>query len=414
MALDAVTEKDLLDKVGKQATEATKEAIKGAEKALNDQFEVLSKGGMTKAEFDAFKTETLEPINERLRVLDEANKTLDAASIEQGKKMSELLGKAEPNSKSFEQFVVEKGPALAEMRKSGTGCIEISGEQLKAAGVSTIGTSIPTPSPYAPGISGLPLEIFEIARNPNYITSKVNLGKTNQSRLAWINELSLQGVPALVTEGNLKPLTQHTFSVETSVAKKIAAYIAITEELDDDLPYLSTTIQRMLQTDVIRAWDDQVQSDVIANATPFNITQLNGLIQAANAWDALLAELGQVGYYNFIPNTVAINYLTNVILKTLKNTQNEYLLPSFADELDKIMNYANKVVTGYGLVGDLKQFNVDIYKDFYLKMGWVNDDLIRNQFSVVGEIRYHSYISTARKTAICYDSLAAVDALITA
>lgn len=409
MALDAQTEKDLLEKVGKEATDATKAAIKGAEDALNAQFETLKKGGMTQAEFDSFKKETLEPINTKLAALDE----IPAAVKKQGEEMAKLIGKGTPNSKTFYEFMEEKKEAIQGFYKTGTGMLEITGAQLKAAGVSTIGTSIPTASPYAPGISGAPLEIFEIARNPNYITSKVNLGRTNQSRLAWINELDLQGAVALVTEGNLKPLTQHRFTVETSVAKKAAAYFGITEELQDDIPGLATMIQRMLQQDVLRFWDDTVQADVIAAATPYNITQLNGKIQAANYFDAFLALVAQVGYYNFTPNTVAMNYLTMVLEQAgVKTTQNEYLLPSFAKMLDDMTNYANKVQTSYGLVGDLKQFNVDIYKDFVLKIGWVNDDLIRNQYSVVGEIRWHDYISTARKTAIAYDNLDTIVGLI--
>jgi hypothetical protein len=60
------------------------------------------------------------------------------------------------------------------------------------------------------------------------------------------------------------------------------------------------------------------------------------------------------------------------------------------------------------LVGDLKQYHVDIYKDFILKIGWINDELIHNKFAIVGELRYHSYISDARKKALVYDSLAGV------
>lgn len=76
------------------------------------------------------------------------------------------------------------------------------------------------------------------------------------------------------------------------------------------------------------------------------------------------------------------------------------------------MTQANKVVVGNAFVGDLKQFKVDVYKDFVLKVGLVNDDLINNRFTIVGEIRYHRYISESRKKAIVYDSLAQVAASI--
>ncbi len=124
--------------------------------------------------------------------------------------------------------------------------------------------------------------------------------------------------------------------------------------------------------------------------------------------------IARVGTNNFTPNTAAINWNTAVVKDSgYKTTQNEYLLPSFNDMLNKMINYANKVADGYALVGDLSQYHVDIYKDFVLKIGWVNDDLIRNQFSTVGEIRWHDYISDSRKPAIIYGSLDTVVAAIT-
>lgn len=406
MALTEDQFKEYTAKLGVETAEKINTDMKSVEQKLALKQDEVVKGLFKKEDFEAFKTDELAPINEALKKLDEIGKA-------QGNKINEVLElqKAKPNTKSFESFIEELAPKIKEL-KSGNKYIEITGAELKAAGVYSIGGTIPTPSPYAPGIGGADLEIFDIMRNPNFITSHVDLGRTNQSRLAWANEIDYQGVPALVAEGGLKPLTQHTFNIETSVAKKIAAYIKITDEFDEDLPGFSTTVRRMLQNDVVRAWDDQIQLDVQAAARPFNITALNGLVQDANFWDALLAEMGQVGFYNFTPNTVALNWLTNVLLKTEKNANNTYLLPPFVDDINKLLTYANKMAVGYGLVGDLTQYHVDIYKDFVLKVGWVNDDLIHNQFAIVGEMRYHSYISDARKNGIVYDSLSAIDAII--
>jgi hypothetical protein len=45
-------------------------------------------------------------------------------------------------------------------------------------------------------------------------------------------------------------------------------------------------------------------------------------------------------------------------------------------------------------------------------MGWYNDQFIRNMFSIVGEIRYHRYISDNRKNALLYDNVFNVRARI--
>lgn len=407
MALTAEELKEIAGTLGTQAAEKIQTDMKVLEKTLLDKQGEVSKGMISKEDFETFKTEQLSPINVQLKKLEDINKT-------QGEKINELITshKGKPGTKTLESFIVDLGPEIKKMRDAG-GFVTFTGEQLKAAGIYTIAGTIPTPSPFAPGIGGAPLDIFDIIRNPNFITSKVDLGSTTQAKLAWINEIDYQGVPALVNEGAAKPQTQHLFDVQLSTAKKIATYIRITEELDDDLPQLGTMARRMIQTDVERAWDDQIQLDVQAAALPYTITGLNGAIQAANNWDALFAQMAQIGFYNFTPNTVAINWLTNVLVQAgQKTTQNEYLLPPFADDIKKVMAFANKLAVGYGLVGDLKQYHVDIYKDFNMKIGWINDDLIHNQFAIVGEMRYHSYISEARQKAICYDSLAAIAALI--
>ncbi|MES2428238.1 MAG: phage major capsid protein [Bacteroidota bacterium] len=398
--MDVQTEKDLLEKVGKEATEAAKLAIKTAEDAINGKTIELTKGLMSKSDFDNFKAEQMAPIQALLN-------TLDTASKEQGIKMAEFLEKATPNSKTLEQFIEEKASVIKDLRTTGK-FVEITGAQLKAAGVQSIAGTIPTPSPYAPGVSGV-LEIFDILRNPNFITSKVDMGRTNQSRLAWANELDpMEGGPALVAEGALKPQIQHKFTIETSTAKKVAGWIELTDEFEQDLPNFASNVRRKLQEDVERAFDDLIQIDVQDAARPYEITGLDGQIAFANRWDAILAMMAQVGSYNFVPNAVAINWITNAMLQSAKNENGTYLLPSFADDIRRMLVYSNKMANGHALVGDLKQYHVDIYKDFVLKIGWINDEFIYNKFAIVGEMRFHSYISDARKKALVYDSLAEV------
>lgn len=396
---------------GKQAKEEIALAVKTAEDRINGKYDSVITGSMSKADFDDYKKNALEEVNTKLAQLDAVQKA-------QGNKISASLEKASPDSRSLEDFVInDLVPKMKQIKSEGKGFVEITGAELKAAGITSVGNSIQDMttvpgSPYAPGIGGETLTIFDIARNPNFISNRVNLGRTNQSRLAWANETAIEGTPAMVLEGGLKPLTQHKFQVETSVAKKIAGWVELTDEFDQDLPQFGTAVRRMLQNDVIRAWDDAIQLSVIAAARPYEITGLDDDIVSANYWDAALAMLAQVGFYNFTPNTLAINWLTNVVMKTLKDSVGEYLLPPFVNELSNFLVYANKVANKYALGGDLRQYNVDIYRDFVLKYGFINDEFIYNKFAIVGEIRYHSYISDARKKALVYDSLGRVAGVI--
>jgi HK97 family phage major capsid protein len=394
--------KEFSEKFGKQAAEEMKQLAKGIEENLSSKFNDVSKGLMRQEDFENFKKEELEKINTHL-------KKLDDASREQGIKMGELLEKAPVGSKSFEQFITELSPKIRETREAGK-YMEFTGAQLKAAGITSIANSIqamtsPPGSPYAPGIGGADLDLFEIMRNPNFIINRVDVGRTSQSRLAWANETVYEPGPAVVAEGGSKPLTQHKFQVEMSQAKKIAGYVTITDEFESDLPGFATTVRRMLQDDVIRVFDDTVQTDVRTVSRPFEITNFNGQVTDANMYDGLGALLAQITANNFTSNTIALNPITMWKMFMSKSSYGEYLTPPFLDMIRPMIVQANKVAPGFAMVGDFNQYKVDIYKDFVLKIGWVNDDFIKNQFAIVGEIRFHSYISDARKKALAYHNV---------
>ena len=363
-----------------------------------------------------------EIVKEQMKEYSTKTSSLEEALREQGEVLAGLKEKIKAvpeKGESLEDLIKKEIPKLKELFKAGTGFIKI---EAKAAGVTSIGNAVqamaaPPGSPYAPGIGGPALTLYDILRNPNFVSNYVNVGRTSESRIAWINETSLMGYPALVPEGSQKPLTQRTFQVEYSLAKKVAAYIQVTEEFDRDLPGLATAVQRLLQNDVVRAYDDQVQTDVIANVSPFSFSPANvpgnptiGASMAAfqknifdaTYWDALLIMATQVRLSNFIPNISLLNPGLWAKLMTSKDTLGRYNYPP--DDIIKALNIVqgNKLYPDYALAGDLQQFNVDIYEDFVIKMGWINDDFIRNQFTIVAEVRFHDYISTARKPAIVY------------
>lgn len=416
----------LVEQLGTAAADKITKLGQDLEKRLNEAHATLMAGKMTTEEFNTFKTGELQKLNDRLA---ETEKLADIVA-KQGIKINELeAGKAGTKGISLEDFLEEQIDEIRKLRKAGSGIMEFSSEDLRKAGVvsftkvaasTTVSGSVGAMtgsliSPYLPGLGGSDLELFDIVRNPNFILNRVDVGRTNQSRLAWINETDYQGVPGTnVLETGTKPLTQHIFNVEFSVAKKAAAYIILSEEFEDDLPGLATAVRRMLQNDVLRSFDDAIQAAVIAVARPYEITGLDAKVPFTTLFDAMGALLAQVGFYNYVPNTMALNTVTSWQALMDKDAQGRYLNPPFMDRLNGLLVEANKVAVGFGLAGDLTQYKVDIYKDFTLRVGWINDQFITNTFSIVGELRYHNYISENRKKAIVYNSLLAVQQKITA
>lgn len=405
---------ELVKEVGKQAADAMRKETEALEIKLKDQFQSVKNETISKEAFENFKKEELEQLNKKLADIQEIAKA-------QGNKINELTTNKGSNSKkTLEEVLHENAPKLKELYKAGHGNIEVplseiafTGKAVTSIGVSTsiqAMDSAPS-SPYAPGIGGS-LSVFDIRYNPNFIMNYVDMGRTNQYRLAWINEKAGEGAVAEVAEGAAKPQLDIDFKVEISEAKKIAGMIKITEEFEADLPQLETQVRRLLMEKTVRGFDDAIYTAVIAAATGYTITSLDDLIDGANLWDSVGAELAQVASNNYMPNLIALNPVTHWRMLMSKDSEGRYLTPPFLDTINADMVESNKVAVNNALVGDISQYKVDIYKDFVLKLGWNNDDFQRNQFSVVCEVRYHRYISDNRKAALVYASLPTIQAQI--
>ncbi len=407
---------DLVSKVGNEAATKIKDQFAASEKGINDKIADVQKGMMTAKEFETFKAEEMVKVSEKLQQVEDILK-------EQGTVLNAMKDGANAKPKSLEDVLsdAETIQKIKAVQKSGQGNIEISlgGITLKTAGSTSIGNSIQPMSaapnsPYLPAAGPLDAtNFFGIIYNPNFIINYVNRGRTNFSMLPWVNETSVEGAAAVVQEGAPKPLWNTRFKVEMSTAKKVAAMSTITEEFDQDLPGFTTIVERLLTETVTRKWDDLVYAAVIAVAKAYTITGLNGQVDDANLYDALRAMIAQVGKNNFNANFIGVNPVTNALIEMQKSANDRlYLQPPFLQRLMGMLHEGNKVEEGKALVGDINQYNVDVYKDMVLKVGYNLDDFQRNQFSVIAEVRYHDYISDNRKNALVYDTLSRIVALI--
>lgn len=404
----------LVEKVGKEATEKLKSTVSQIEETLEKKQSEMLRGLISQEDFASAKKEQETKLAEISAQLSE----IKDASVEQGKKLNAVIERAKPGEqKTLADFIKDNAEKIKQVYKNKVGHLEFTTEDLKAAGVTSIGGSIQAmdnapDSPYAPGLAGSPLEIFGLVHNPNFVMNRVSMGRTNSYRHAWIDETVMEGaVGTNLGESDLKPLVEHRFKVQLSEAKKAAAHMILTEEFAEDVPSLYDDVRNLLRADVLRAFDDQLQVGMQAAARPYNITGLNN-VQDANLWDALLALVTQVGYYNFQPNTIALNWITDALLKTQKNINGTYLTPSFMEDFNQMLVRANKITTGHALVGDFSQYQVKIYKDLVIRIGWINENFIHNEFAMVAEIRYHDYISENRRNALAYDKLSDVQNII--
>lgn len=72
------------------------------------------------------------------------------------------------------------------------------------------------------------------------------------------------------------------------------------------------------------------------------------------------------------------------------------------------------IPAGKIFVADMSKYNTSNYLGYRVKIGWINDDFIKNQFVILGESRWHAYVKKLDQQAFIYDDYATILAAISA
>jgi hypothetical protein len=404
--------KELVKKLGKEIADKIKAAADELEGNLLTKYKKVFEGGATAEEVKAMKDEVMA-----------ANKKLEETLIDKLKAQGETIGELKAKLTStpqdayadLEKQVSDKREALRGNFKSGHGAQTF---ELKAAGITaTIGIGGNAASIQEQGAAAALLrlgdgEVHTIQRGRPFILDFVTVGNTTLSAITWFDEIAKQGAFAITAEGALKPLNQYIFERRTSSYKKAAGYIVITEEFDMDFPRLVSTIKNLAAVDVRNDMNAQILTDMIAGASAYAYNGLDDLVDNADYYGAIGAAIAQLQSLYYTPNVLVLNPADAWAMRLTKGTDGHYIMPPFTwnnntYEFGQVI-VDPRVAVGNFFVGDGSVFHVELRGDVIIKMGWVNDDFIKNQYTLVVEQYFFDYISTARKAGFIYANFATV------
>jgi len=403
--------KELVDKVGKEAAERIKEEATSLEKRINEKYENVIKGTAKQEEIDAFKNEILD-----------ANKALVEKLEAQGKRMAELTEKLNTGASNdpIAAFQKEFESAKGELEKIKN---DKSGQKsfiIKAAGVTaTIGIGGNEASIQEQGSAAALLRlgdgpIFTIERGMPFILNFVSVGNTTAPALIWFDEVPKEGDFAVTAEGAVKPLVQYIFERRTVSYRKAAGHMVITEEFDQDFPRLVSTIKRLAAIDLTNEMNDLILTDMIAQASPYAYNGLDGQIDNADDYAAIGAAVAQLQSLFYTPNVLVLNPADAWRMRLTKGVDGHYIMPPFTwngntYEFGRVI-VDPRVAVGYFFIGDGNVYNVDLKGDIIVRVGYINDDFVRNQYRIVVERYFYNYISEARKAGFIYADFATIKA----
>ncbi len=183
--------------------------------------------------------------------------------------MKKAQGEAQGKSETFGSLLEKGVKENAEnMRKGRT--FELQFDQKAVGDMLISGTNI------AAGI-------IEPARRPgiidrqayfNHVRDFMNSRPTASPSVTYVRENGGEGSPTTVAEGALKPQIDYDLTLETATVRKIAAHLRLSEELVEDVPYITSYVTQRGAEDLRLVEDQQL---LYGDGTGTNLTGLNAL-----------------------------------------------------------------------------------------------------------------------------------------
>lgn len=451
-------EREFLEKVGKridiEAGDVSKSDLDGAVRVLAEELKGL-------------KGLNVEKLGE---ILDE-KKGVMATIVKQGLEINELKNRGiDVNKKNWKKLIGDefcsdtKLERLKKAQEAGGGLVNMfNGEKFEdGTGVvqKVVGTILTTSVTTDSGGNAL-LDLMSVddLRGVNiqdpFIENFSNVLRTSRPVYAYADYVSKDGDAGFTAENAAKSQIDLKVQVKTVGPKKVTGYSTLSNESIDDIPRMQSEAMSYILRKVLLKRQNKILFGTGAGSDPIGVagiaktynnaglldhqgnalTDSKGLllaaqgtgVQAPNLYDVIQACALQIYQTaNFIdeeeyyPNLVILNPSDLAQLKLKKNGFNQYLFPELVFNNGagpvKIGNLSvigkAQIAPGKIMIGDFTRLNIINYIDYSIRLGWINDNLINNLVTMVGESRFFTVVRSLDQNAFIYDDIATITNLI--
>lgn len=404
-------QKDLLLEVEKTAQAALSEGLKNA--ATKDEVNKVTKSiDELVAQLNGLEGEALKTAMSDLQV--------DFKAFKEKKDTDRSI------TKMVNDFIVEKSEDIKNVFKSGHGNVELV---VKVVDTITSGSAtLPVAAPALQGVQVAPPDAVNLrAMQIVNLTTNIN---TNQASFAYSESLPKDGVAAYTAEGVAKPQIDLTITTRYAAPVKAAAWLKLTEEAVNDIPQMQSIATDYLfrrhnlvkskgiltgdgiapnpkgATSYGRAFVGGAMAGTLANGTATIMDVINAAITDIYTTHNFLDEVP------YMANLVLMNPITFFIEFVSKKDLNGLPLYPTATLFNQVTIGGVTVIpeetipAGSILVCDMSKYNTTNYIPYSVRIGYINDDFIKNQFVILGESRFHAFVKELDEQAFIYDTIA--------
>ena len=394
---------------------------------INKKFDEAVQNRASKEELDALK-KSIDDLN---ALSTDKMKELEDTLKAQGEK---LLGYEQKNDgipesemEQIKKVLVDKQDEIKANFEAGHGVIEF---EVKAVGTMMTGSGTMINNPRALG------PLVDINLRPADLTKYASHSETGRGQFSYTECVPKDGEALNVAEGEAKPQIDFKWEERWVNPTKVAAWIKLTEESVEDVIGLTSVARNFLR----KKHDIQVEKDIYfgdntgANSEgattigrSFNAGDMANKVERPSLIDvinACIVDIASAPNYVdedvYITNVAFINpvdFFLNFAAKKDANGLPMYPNASLFNEikigpLTIIPTF--RIPAGKIFIADMKKYNVVTRKSYVVKVGWVNDDFIKNQHVILGESRYFAYVQNLDRVAFIYDDIATISAAIEA
>lgn len=411
-------------KVGNEAKDAIKKELDQYEVKMKKfaQEVVDQKGGITVAQFDAYKAAAEQAVEAVKHIAEKQGTSLAeiALTIEKGGQATKSISQVLEEDKNELNKIFSEGHGMktymVTYNKAGDPVMKAfdmsKGNVANKAGETS---AVVTQALDAATLIriGAGAQIYGQFRNTPWIFDLCNTINASFNAgmpfVLWFDEQPKVGGSATVAEAAAKPATTYSYVLHSDTYKKEATIVGFSQEFQMDFSQLESDIMNKARLDVINRVNSAILPRIIAAATLYNTelsfrggTGISHNIPLVNDFDAIAAMAAQVDsstFGGFLANAAVMSTFKKYRMGITKETTGGYINPP--DVLNGISFVGNPAMAADDLlVGDFKQYNIILRGGLIVKVGYNGTDFANNLYSVVLEQFYFDYISAARKAAI--------------
>jgi len=301
--------------------------------------------------------------------------------------------------------------------------IKVAGTMLLSTNVS--GGNVPVEQ-RLPGFDDLPTREIRLLDIVSRGTAEGNL-------ISWVSKANRDGAAAGTAEGALKNQIDFDLVVGSETVKKFTAFIKVSDEMVDDVPFMQSEINKELVDQLLLLVESQVYegndtalqlNGILTQATAFVATTAPVAVDNANVVDVLRTASTQIKLANQSGPSYHLLNPTDVLgMKLTKRSTTDKAYVEALQEiggklmLDGVPILETSLVTaGTYLSGDFTKATVFDKGSITVEVGRDSDDFTKNLVTVRAEWRGANVLRTNQLTAfvtgVIATDIAALEAIV--